>query len=127
MRITVSSGYVIINKSINNQKSNEVEKKTSFVNLNKVTKASAYIGLFLVVFSAGFTSGMYKSEISYKIEVLEINRKFDKEKDALMKEIREYEKLPENCKKYLERLEELLEVPISIVSVGPDREQTIFK
>ena len=41
--------------------------------------------------------------------------------------VREYEKLPENCKKYLARLEELLEVPISIVSVGPDREQTIFK
>lgn len=42
-------------------------------------------------------------------------------------EVREYDKLPENCRKYLERLEELLEVPISIVSVGPDREQTIFK
>ena len=41
--------------------------------------------------------------------------------------IREYEKLPENCKKYLERLEDLLGVPVSIVSVGPDREQTIFK
>ena len=42
-------------------------------------------------------------------------------------DIREYEKLPENCKKYLARLEELLGVPISIVSVGPDREQTIWK
>ncbi|HIS82886.1 TPA: adenylosuccinate synthase [Candidatus Scatenecus faecavium] len=41
--------------------------------------------------------------------------------------IREYEKLPENCRKYLERLEELLGVPVSIVSVGPDREQTIFR
>ncbi len=41
--------------------------------------------------------------------------------------IRKYDQLPENCKKYLERLEEILEVPISIVSVGPDREQTIFK
>ena len=41
--------------------------------------------------------------------------------------IRKYEDLPENCKKYLERLEEILETPISIVSVGPDREQTIFK
>ena len=41
--------------------------------------------------------------------------------------IREYAKLPENCKNYLQRLEELLEVPISIVSVGPDREQTIIK
>ncbi len=42
-------------------------------------------------------------------------------------DIKEYNKLPENCKKYLTRLEELLEVPISIVSVGPDREQTIFR
>lgn len=41
--------------------------------------------------------------------------------------IRKYEDLPENAKKYLERLEELLDTPISIVSVGPDREQTIFK
>lgn len=41
--------------------------------------------------------------------------------------IREYENLPENCRKYLERLGELLGVPVSIVSVGPDREQTIFR
>lgn len=41
--------------------------------------------------------------------------------------IREYDKLPENFKKYIARLEELLEVPVSIVSVGPDRAQTIFK
>ena len=40
--------------------------------------------------------------------------------------VKDYENLPENAKKYLRRLEELLEVPISIVSVGPDREQTIF-
>lgn len=41
--------------------------------------------------------------------------------------IKEYDKLPENAKKYLARLEELLETPISIVSVGPGRDQTIFK
>ena len=41
--------------------------------------------------------------------------------------IRKYDKLPENCRRYLARLEQLLEVPISIVSVGPSREQTIFK
>jgi len=34
--------------------------------------------------------------------------------------------LPENAQKYLKRLEELFEIPISIVSVGPDREQTII-
>ncbi len=41
--------------------------------------------------------------------------------------IKKYEDLPLNARKYLERLEEILETPISIVSVGPDREQTIFK
>ena len=41
--------------------------------------------------------------------------------------IRTYEELPENAKKYIARLEELLGVRISIVSVGPDREQTIFR
>ena len=39
--------------------------------------------------------------------------------------IRKYEDLPQNCRKYLERLEQILETPISIV--GPDREQTIFR
>jgi len=41
--------------------------------------------------------------------------------------VTKYEDLPLNARKYLERLEEILETPISIVSVGPDREQTIFK
>ena len=41
--------------------------------------------------------------------------------------IKRYEDLPQNARKYLERLEEILETPISIVSVGPDREQTIIK
>ena len=37
-----------------------------------------------------------------------------------------YDELPENAKKYLKRLEELIGVPITIISVGPDREQTIM-
>ena len=41
--------------------------------------------------------------------------------------VRKYEDLPENAKKYLARLEELMGVKISIVSVGPDRHQTIFR
>ena len=41
--------------------------------------------------------------------------------------IKEYDELPENAKKYLTRLEELLDCPISIISVGPDRHQTIYK
>ena len=35
--------------------------------------------------------------------------------------------LPGNAQKYLARIEELVEVPIDIISTGPDREQTIVK
>jgi adenylosuccinate synthase len=38
---------------------------------------------------------------------------------------RHHADLPENSRKYLERIESLIETPIDIVSVGPDREQTI--
>jgi adenylosuccinate synthase len=34
---------------------------------------------------------------------------------------------PENFKNYIRYLEEALETPIKIVSVGPDRKQTIFR
>ena len=37
-----------------------------------------------------------------------------------------YKEFPKEAKDYLKRLEEIFEIPISIVSVGPDREQTIF-
>lgn len=37
-----------------------------------------------------------------------------------------YNELPKNAKLYLARLEELLGIKITIISVGPDREQTIF-
>ena len=39
--------------------------------------------------------------------------------------VKSYDQLPNNAKKYLRRIEELLKVPISIISVGPRREQTI--
>jgi len=38
-----------------------------------------------------------------------------------------YEDLPENAKNYIAKLEELLETKITIVSVGPDRKQTIVR
>ena len=40
-------------------------------------------------------------------------------------EARSYEELPENAKKYLNRIEELTGTKISIVGVGPKRDQTI--
>ena len=41
--------------------------------------------------------------------------------------IKSYENLPENTKKYIARLEELIGIKVSIVSVGPDRDQTVFR
>lgn len=40
--------------------------------------------------------------------------------------ISKYEDLPENAKKYISKVEDLIGAPIGIISVGPDREQTIF-
>lgn len=40
--------------------------------------------------------------------------------------IRSFDELPPEAQQYLRRIEQLLEVPISIVSVGPERSQTIW-
>ncbi|MFC1861031.1 adenylosuccinate synthase [Chloroflexota bacterium] len=42
-------------------------------------------------------------------------------------EMRQYDQLPEEARRYLSRLEELSNCPIDLVSVGPRREQTIVK
>jgi len=42
-------------------------------------------------------------------------------------DVRRFDKLPEAAQRYVRRLEELLGVPVVLVSVGPDREQTLFR
>ena len=42
-------------------------------------------------------------------------------------QIRNWEDLPENAVKYLDRVAELVGCPVEITSVGPDRAQTIFR
>jgi adenylosuccinate synthase len=41
--------------------------------------------------------------------------------------IKDYEKLPTNARHYLERVQALVGVPITIISTGPDRDQTIIR
>lgn len=41
--------------------------------------------------------------------------------------IKEYDKLPENCKKYIEFIEKELGVPITMVSNGPGRDEIIYR
>lgn len=40
--------------------------------------------------------------------------------------VRTLEDFPLNARKYIQRIEELISVPVGVLSVGPDREQTIF-
>ena len=39
--------------------------------------------------------------------------------------VTDYDKLPINARRYLERIAELCDVPIDMVSTGPDRNETI--
>jgi adenylosuccinate synthase len=40
--------------------------------------------------------------------------------------VRKLEDFPANARKYIDRISELISVPVGVLSVGPDREQTIF-
>ena len=42
-------------------------------------------------------------------------------------QIKNYEDLPENCKKYVEYIEKKLKCNISMISVGPERSQNIYR
>jgi len=46
--------------------------------------------------------------------------------DEEITEVTDYAALPENAKKYVQRLSELLGRPVAMVSVGPDRKQTMI-
>jgi adenylosuccinate synthase len=40
--------------------------------------------------------------------------------------VRRLEDFPANARRYIDRISELISVPVGVLSVGPDREQTIF-
>ena len=42
-------------------------------------------------------------------------------------EVKNYEDLPENCRKYIETIEKLMDVSIDIISVSPEADATIIK
>ncbi|MEE1342053.1 MAG: adenylosuccinate synthetase, partial [Lachnospiraceae bacterium] len=41
--------------------------------------------------------------------------------------IKEYDKLPENCRKYIEFVEEKIGFPITLISNGPGRDDIIYR
>jgi len=46
--------------------------------------------------------------------------------EVALSTIRVHEDLPENAKKFVKSIETILEIPIDIISIGPDREETII-
>ena len=46
---------------------------------------------------------------------------------ASTRDCRRFEDLPAACQRYVERLGELVEAPVDVVSVGPDREHTLVR
>jgi adenylosuccinate synthase len=40
---------------------------------------------------------------------------------------RHYDELPENARRYLDKVSELTERPIDVISTGPDRKETIVQ
>ena len=103
--------------------------------INGVTK--------LMMMKGDVLSGFKKVKIctSYQINGIEIDYfPYDTNADNLkpifkelpgwdedLTSITRFSDLPKNFVKYISFLENVLEVPIEIVSVGPDRKQTIFK
>ena len=105
------------------------------ININGVTK--------LMMMKGDVLSGFKKVKIctSYQINGIEIDYfPYDTNTDNLkpifkelpgwdedLTSVTRFSDLPKNFVKYISFLENALEVPIEIVSVGPDRKQTIFK
>lgn len=95
-----------------------------------VTKLDVLSGLKTIKVCTGYEyNGQVYNEFPESTTVLEKCRPVYKEFpgwEENIENISEYGKLPENARKYLEYLQDIAGVPIDIVSVGPDREQTIF-
>lgn len=67
----------------------------------------------------------YPADLDILSKVEPVYEEFDGWKTSTAN-IREYNKLPENAKKYLKRLSEVIDTEISIVSVGAGRDETII-
>ena len=95
-----------------------------------LTKLDVLSGLKEIKICIGYK---FKNKIikdfSNNIEILENSEPIYEElpgwKENLEK-INNFNDLPENAKKYIKRIEELIEVPICIVSIGPERNQTLI-
>jgi adenylosuccinate synthase len=95
-----------------------------------LTKLDVLTGLLRLKICVGYEyEGQVLKEFPYQGTVLDRCQPMYEEMDGWAEEIsgaRAYEELPPQAQAYVARLEELAGVPIDIISVGPEREQTIL-
>lgn len=73
--------------------------------------------------------GKKLTEFTNNVEILKQCKPIYEELDGWCEDItkvKDFKELPKNAQKYIERTEELIKVPVCIVSVGPERSQTII-
>ncbi|HID63815.1 MAG TPA: adenylosuccinate synthase, partial [Anaerolineae bacterium] len=95
-----------------------------------LTKLDVLSGLPRLKICVGYEyDGQVLKEFPYQGTVLARCQPLWEEMDGWTEEIsgaRAYDELPPQARAYIARLEELVGVPIDIISVGPEREQTIL-
>ncbi|MBL7054529.1 adenylosuccinate synthetase [Candidatus Woesearchaeota archaeon] len=73
--------------------------------------------------------GTRLTEFTNNVKILEQCRPIYETMEGWCKDItkvKEFKELPKNAQKYIERIEELTKIPVCIISVGPERNQTII-
>lgn len=68
----------------------------------------------------------YPANYEKNTEINILYKDFDGWTEDISK-IRTFEDLPENCQRYVEYIEGYLDIKISLISVGPNKDQTIFR
>ncbi|QSZ27246.1 adenylosuccinate synthase [Aceticella autotrophica] len=94
-----------------------------------LTKLDTLTGLEKIKICKGYKyEGKVIENFPASLEDLALCEPVYEEMDGWDEEIstaRSFDELPNNAKKYIKRIEELIGINASIISVGPDREQTI--
>lgn len=97
-----------------------------------VTKLDTLAGIEKLKICTGYKlDGKMVSDFPASLETLARCKPVYEEVDGWaedeMKNIETYEQLPENAKKYIKRIEELVGVNVDIASIGPKRSETLIR
>ncbi|MFH1625592.1 MAG: adenylosuccinate synthase, partial [Pseudomonadota bacterium] len=94
-----------------------------------ITKLDVLDGLDKIEFSTGYKyKGETLSEVPSSIKTLEACHPIYEQMDGWpgdISQIKEYDKLPDNARRYVERIEKLVDAEVIMISVGNRRDQTI--